>query len=362
MNYVGLHTDHSYGSYPDGQPFDRQEFFHVTAGGTNDGRSAPLVVFINEWMASNVSSLADPADSNFEDWFELYNPTTNTMNLAGYYLTDVLTNRFKYLITTNGAHIIAPHGYLLVWADNEPNQNTVGGVPRADLHVNFSLAKAGDAIGLFAADGSAIDTVSFGGQIDDMTTGRFPDGTANFYFMDTVTPRLPNYYFTGANTPPTLDFIGNKVIYLGQTVEFTATASDVDLPAQLLTFTLLPTPPAGASITTGGAFTWTPTAVGTNTISVRVTDNGTPAENDTETITVEVLGSPSFASSVLSGDNVELTWGTRAGKHYAIDYKNDLNSGTWTPLWTNLALGDYLSFTNASTNSAQRFFRIRTVD
>jgi len=362
VNYTALPSDRSYGSYPDGQPFDRQVFFYVTPGGTNDGRSAPITVFINEWMASNVGSLADPADSNFEDWFELYNPTTNTVNLAGYYLTDVLTDKFKYLITTNGAHTIAPGGYLLVWADNEVSQNTVGGVPRADLHVNFSLAKAGDAIGLFAADGSGIDTVSFAGQIDDLTTGRFPDGSSSLYFMDTTTPRMPNYYFTGSNTPPVLDLIGDKVLYLGQTLAFTAAASDVDVPAQALTFTLLPTPPAGASITTGGAFTWTPSTVGTNTISVRVTDSGVPAENDTETITVEVLGAPSFASSVLTGDNVELTWGTRAGKQYAIDYKDDLNAGSWTPLWTNTALGDFLSFTNAATNSAQRFFRIRTVD
>src|SRR6185503_18253654 len=143
VNYAGLHSDHSYGSFPDGQPFERQEFFHVTPRGTNDGRSAPLTVSINEWMASNVGALADPADNNYDDWFELYNPTTNTVDLAGYYLTDTLTNKFKYRITTNGAHTIAPGGYLLVWADNATGQNVSGGVPRTDLHVDFQLAKTG---------------------------------------------------------------------------------------------------------------------------------------------------------------------------------------------------------------------------
>ncbi len=32
VNYAGLHSDRSYGSFPDGQPFDRQEFFYVTPG------------------------------------------------------------------------------------------------------------------------------------------------------------------------------------------------------------------------------------------------------------------------------------------------------------------------------------------
>ena len=114
VNYVGLHGDRSYGSFPDGQPFNRLEFFHVTPRGTNDGRSAPVVVFINEWMASNTNALADPADGDFDDWFELYNPGTNAVNLAGYYLTDVLSNPTKYLITTNRAHDIPPLGQLYV--------------------------------------------------------------------------------------------------------------------------------------------------------------------------------------------------------------------------------------------------------
>ncbi len=37
-------------------------------------------------------------------------PATNAVDLAGYYLTDALTNKFKYLITTNGPHIIPPQG------------------------------------------------------------------------------------------------------------------------------------------------------------------------------------------------------------------------------------------------------------
>ncbi len=103
VNYSGLHSDRSYGSFPDGQSFDRLEFFYVTPGAQNDGRSAPLVVFINEWMAGNVNYLADPADNDYEDWFELYNPGTNAVDIAGYYLTDILTNKTKFLITTDWA-------------------------------------------------------------------------------------------------------------------------------------------------------------------------------------------------------------------------------------------------------------------
>jgi hypothetical protein len=370
VNYAGLHSDRSYGSFPDGQPFDRQEFFYVTPGGTNNGTAAPLIVFINEWMAGNAAALADPADGNFEDWFELYNPATNAVDIAGYYLTDslangagVVTNKFKYLITTNGPHVIPPQGHLLVWADNETGQNLAAGVPRPDLHVNFALSLGGEAIGLFAADGTQIDRVTFAQQTNDVSMGRYPDGNAAIYFMPTtVSPRAANYLPASSNTPPVLGAIGNKIIYFGQTLAFTATATDSDLPAQALIFSLDPTPPSGASISGAGAFTWTPASVGTSAITIRVTDNGVPAKNDFESITVEVLAAPGFTSSVRNGDNFELTWRTRAGRSYAVDYKDDLNAANWTPLWTNTALGDSLSFTNATTNGPQRFFRMRTVD
>src|ERR1051326_7079698 len=59
INYNNVTPGRSYGSFPDGQLFDRQEFYYVTPSGTNNGASAPLVVFINEWMASNTRTLAD---------------------------------------------------------------------------------------------------------------------------------------------------------------------------------------------------------------------------------------------------------------------------------------------------------------
>ena len=363
VNYAGLHTDRSYGSYPDGQPFDRQEFFYVTPGGTNDGRSAPLTVFVNEWLAGNVANLADPADGQFNDWFELYNPTTNAVELAGYYLTDTFTNKTKFLITTNMAHVIAPLGHLLVWADNQAGQNTVAGVPRPDLHVNFQLALGGEAIGLFAADGTTIDFISFGPQTNDVSQGRFPDGAAGIYYMPgTVTPRAVNQLAGGpANVAPVLDGVGNKVLYLGQSLNFTATATDSNVPAQGLTFTLDAGAPAGASLSGAGVFTWTPGVLGTNLLTVRVTDNGTPPLDDHETITVAVLARPGFSRARLNGQNYELTWGTRAGQTYAVEYKDDLAAPLWTPLQTNTALGDSLSLTNATTNSSQRFFRLRSV-
>ena len=104
------------------------------------------------------------------------------------------------------------------------------------------------------------------------------------------------------NAAPQLAAIGNRLGNEGGLITFTAVATDVDLPVQLLTFTLDPGAPVGASITTGGLFTWTPTeeqGPSTNSITVRVTDNGTPARSAAETFVVtigEANGAPTLTA------------------------------------------------------------------
>ena len=83
--------------------------------------------------------------------------------------------------------IIPAQGFLFVWADSELKQNS----PTNDLHVNFKLAAGGDEIGLFAADAAAIDTVRFGVQTNNLSQGRYPDGSATILFLPVPTPRLP---------------------------------------------------------------------------------------------------------------------------------------------------------------------------
>ena len=87
LDYGRIGPDLSYGSYPDGQPFDRRVFAHPTPGGTNDGSSVLLPILVNEWMANNNTTIADPADGRYEDWFELYNASPDPV-IAGWLLPD----------------------------------------------------------------------------------------------------------------------------------------------------------------------------------------------------------------------------------------------------------------------------------
>jgi len=159
---------------------------------TNTGSGALLAVLINEWMADNAgpSGLKDPVDGLFQDWFELFNPNTNAVNLAGFYLTDNLSQPSKWKVPLGT--VIAPGGFLLVWADNEPEQNAAY-VTNGHLHAGFQLSSGGEALGLFSPGLVAQHAVAFGAQFQNVSQGFYPDGMTNTSCsMTNWTPRTAN--------------------------------------------------------------------------------------------------------------------------------------------------------------------------
>ncbi len=357
LNYSALPANYSYGDVPDAQPFYRQAMYHVTPGATNSDAQPPLTVAINEWMAGNTMTIPDPLDGNkFDDWFELYNYGTNTVNLAGYYLTHSLTDPTEFQIPAG--YTIPPHGFLLVWADKK---DTTGS---SDLHVSFKLSKSGTSIGLYDAAGNAIDYVTFGPQVSDISEGRYPDGGANIYSMTTPTPRTSNI---APNTAPVVVSPGDQYIYLDQTLSFGVQASDADVPAQTLTYSLDSGAPNGATINpTTGLFVWTPNAAqtpSTNQVTVRVTDNGNPALSATQTFTITVLNSPAGSSTRVSGNALTLTWPTVPGKTYRIQFKDHLDDANWSTQGADqVSTGAPLVLNVDLTATPQRFYRVMVVN
>jgi hypothetical protein len=362
LTYAGVGSDLSYGDFPNGQPFDRQTFFGPTPGAANNGRE--VNVFINEWMAANTNSLADPADGHYDDWFEIYNPGTSAVDLSGYWLTDNLSTPRGYQIPTNGQYVVPAGGFLLVWADNEPEQNAP---ERIDLHAGFQLSKDGEAIGLFAPNGSTlIDGVTFGPQTNNISEGRFADGAEARYFMTTPTPRGPNT-LGNVGSAPVIDPIADRTVTLGQTVNFTVTATDADLPPQTLSFSLVAGFPTGAAIhPSSGLFTWTPSpaqAPSANVITVRVTDDGATPLSSTRSFNVTVRTPP--RATILNDGSGHITIGfaTIAGRTYQVEFKDNLNNANWTALGAAIqATGSSLTVTDNITGHPQRFYRIVQLD
>jgi len=148
-------------------------------------------------------------------------------------------------------------------------------------------APAGASIGRSSGIFSWTPTEAQGGATYTLTAQVSDNGapilTASRTFQVTVNK---------VNSPPTLLPTNPQTVAENSTVSFTMQATDSDIPAQTLTFSLDPSAPAGASIDANtGVITWTPTEAqgpSTNQVLVRVTDNGSPNLSSTQAVTITV--------------------------------------------------------------------------
>ena len=134
-------------------------------------------VVINEFMASNSMTIADP-QGEYDDWIELYNQGSRDVNLSGMYLSDKVDNIKKWQFP-DGTMIKAGE-YLIVWAD-ENGKATPG------LHANFKLSKDGEVVILTDTDANGnriLDSVHFGPQITDISYGRLPNAVGPWDFLE----------------------------------------------------------------------------------------------------------------------------------------------------------------------------------
>jgi len=137
-------------------------------------------LFINEFMASNESTIADE-HGDYDDWIELYNAGSESVWLGDNYLTDNITKPEKWQLPDA---YIEPGEFLMIWADDEPEQGP--------FHATFKLSKDGEDIGLFNSDLTSIDEYVFGEQETDVSEGRFHDTEENWIFFINPTPKKSN--------------------------------------------------------------------------------------------------------------------------------------------------------------------------
>jgi hypothetical protein len=166
------------------------------------------------------------------------------------------------------------------------------------------------------------------------------------------------------NSAPVLNPIGDKNASEGRQLSFTASASDSDLPAQALTFSLGAGAPAGAVIgTANGLFSWTPPtgSPATNSITVVVTDNGSPVLTASQTFAVIVVHAPRMSTISVSGGVATLVWESFPGKHYQLQRSSDLEN--WSDTGGLIeATSSSASTTHSIAGSPAQFYRVGQVD
>jgi uncharacterized repeat protein (TIGR01451 family) len=187
-----------------------------------------------------------------------------------------------------------------------------------------------------------------------VTDNGLPPLSATQSFTVTVVP---------SNTAPVLAPIADRMIHAGSTLVITNSVTDTDSPPQVLAFSLDPGAPAAASINaTNGVFTWTTgdaDANTTNTIPVRVTDNGLPNLSDAKSFAVTVVPRPVLQSIAISNDVVTLVWSAIAGQGYRVQFETNVDDAAWSALAPDVtASGPTATNTDLTDGTAQRLYRV----
>jgi len=184
---------------------------------------------------------------------------------------------------------------------------------------------------------------------------------------DAASPRSATQQFAVTvneiNQPPMLAPVVHQTVNVGATLVVTNLATDPDLPANQLMFNLGPGAPAGAAIDPlTGRLTWTAPAdgePGTNTLTVRVTDNGTPPLSAEMSFTVGVVAPLQIKAMALTDQMLTLTWRASPGQTYRVEYKTDLRKAAWNTLPITIAATNHqAAFVDSLGAGPMKFYRI----
>ena len=124
-------------------------------------------VSLNEICSSNKTLITD-YNGKYSDYIELYNSSDDTVDLAGWGLSDNPDKLFKWTFPDGAT--IAPYGYLVVFASGN---NTACGT---EYHTNYNITRGGETIILSTPEGGIADIIDLPVLEEDSVMARYPDG------------------------------------------------------------------------------------------------------------------------------------------------------------------------------------------
>lgn len=179
-------------------------------------------VSINELMYHN-TTIQDET-GNYPSWIELSNNANEKISLKDCFLTDDRNSPGKWRFPDT---LMTAQGYFVVWTDNRPGNGTT--------HSDFSLSPVSGNLFLMNQEGSIIDSVAYTDWAEQKSTGRYPDKTGNFMFME---PSFSSSNFPG--TTPSSGFllypnpVQDKLYFEMENLESPLHLRVIDLTGQIL--------------------------------------------------------------------------------------------------------------------------------
>ncbi len=277
---------------------------------------------LTEFLARNDSGVRDE-DGDRSDWIEVHNPSSSTINLGGWRLTDESNDLTKWAFPPE---TLAPGEYLVVFASNK--DRTTAGQP---LHTNFRLASGGEFLALVSPAAQIITQFApqYPAQSADVSYG-YEGDLVTVAFFDPPTPGAPN----GSGGAPPLE-----PVTFSRTPGFESGSAPLGLqhpsPGATIRYTLDGREPSGQDLIYAAPLLLTETT----TLRARAFEAGSlpsPVSSGTW-IFQDLVEDQSLTTALGRGlpsewvDQTGLNWnlgGSRPGAWYGLD---DLVTAPYTP-------------------------------
>jgi len=178
---------------------DKPHIYFLEHDGSSD---LTATIIVNEFLASNETCCGSEIFGSGEDFVELYNYGTAPVNIEGWGFSDSEGS----IATTAPDTTIPPGGFLILWYTGETN-----GFPEIDA----KLSSGGETVYGEDSSGTMVFSVSFDAQNEDVSYGRYPDGSdtwqqmnptpgstnTNLLSNDNSFYSAPEYFSLGQNYP-----------------------------------------------------------------------------------------------------------------------------------------------------------------
>ncbi|MFK7809001.1 MAG: CotH kinase family protein [Saprospiraceae bacterium] len=156
-------------------------------------------VLINEFSAANYENVIDNFGSNKVDWIELYNNSSTSVDLGGYYLSDDEDDLAKFQFPAGTT--ISANGFLRVWASGRDD------VTGSNIHTNFQINQTAEEW-VILSDPTLVILDAFEIEVANQTNhswARTQDGGPTWAVASGPTPNSSNgATFTGYTNRPEL--------------------------------------------------------------------------------------------------------------------------------------------------------------
>jgi hypothetical protein len=170
------------------------------------------------------------------------------------------------------------------------------------------------------------------------------------------------------NQPPFFLPETNLIVNVGSPLIFSVEAADLDIPLTLLTYSLAPGSPGGASITPRGEFSWRPAAgqgPSNYFVNVIVSDGGVPTLRATNAIEINVIVGAPLTPPVLrnpawrSNNIFTTTIDMIAGRRYTLEGSDSASPPNWRGIEAFQGRGAVDTMTDRNATNRNRMYRAR---